>query len=474
MAGFLRGWLRGEPLERLLRATPTPAARWSSRATAARRRCRAGPSSALPRPRLAASARLRDDADARAPAPRRRRGCATGRELAVLAFDHRVAVRGARAPSSGGRRRRAHRPLQGAARRRRAARRGARRAAAPAFGVIVDDRYGEDVLPTLTGSGCWIARPVELPGLAAARLRGRRRRRRWRCAPGRPSTSPSAWSLSTRTTPAELRAAQLARLRRAAARPASRTDRELLLEVIPPREPASGDRHRWRARSTQIYAAGVRPDWWKLPPPGERRRLARASTRRSRATIRIAAASCCSASRRARTSAGARASRPRRRTPVCSGFAVGRSIFARRRRRPGSPAARATTRSSPTSPRATRGSSALWRGPARRRAATARIHAHRGHRMTHSAHRLHRHRHDGPRHGEEPARQGLPADASRSTATARASPTCSPPARSEANDAAPRSRAAPTSSSSASPARRRSRRSCYGADGLLAGARATA
>src|SRR6185436_13016508 len=33
-----------------------------------------------------------------------------------------------------------------------------------AFGAILDDRYGEETLPTLTGIGAWIARPVERPG----------------------------------------------------------------------------------------------------------------------------------------------------------------------------------------------------------------------------------------------------------------------------------------------------------------------
>ena len=31
-------------------------------------------------------------------------------------------------------------------------------------GILVDDRFGLDVLETMTGSGWWIARPVELPG----------------------------------------------------------------------------------------------------------------------------------------------------------------------------------------------------------------------------------------------------------------------------------------------------------------------
>jgi 5-dehydro-2-deoxygluconokinase len=40
----------------------------------------------------------------------------------------------------------------------------ARLAGSAAFGAILDERYGEETLPTLTGIGAWIARPVELPG----------------------------------------------------------------------------------------------------------------------------------------------------------------------------------------------------------------------------------------------------------------------------------------------------------------------
>ena len=62
MAGFLRGWLRGRAAGSAAAPRPTPAARWWCRATAARRRCRAGrscsTSSRTARPR----ARLREDA----------------------------------------------------------------------------------------------------------------------------------------------------------------------------------------------------------------------------------------------------------------------------------------------------------------------------------------------------------------------------------------------------------------------------
>ena len=87
-----------------------------------------------------------------------------------------------------------------------------------------------------------------------------------------------------------------------------------------------------------------------------------------------------------------------------------------------------------------------------------------------AADRLHRHRHDGPRHGEEPARQGLPADLQ---GQPRPLPARRPDRRRRPGGeaATPRWRAAPTSSSSASPARRRSRSIVHGPEGLLSSAR---
>ena len=38
--------------------------------------------------------------------------------------------------------------------------------ASPAMGAIIDERFGEEALFALTGSGAWLARPVEVPGSA--------------------------------------------------------------------------------------------------------------------------------------------------------------------------------------------------------------------------------------------------------------------------------------------------------------------
>ena len=61
------------------------------------------------------------------------------------------------------------------------------------LGAIVDGRHGGKALARLNASGAWIGRPVELPGVAAARVRGDGRHRARVAATGRGITSSSAW-----------------------------------------------------------------------------------------------------------------------------------------------------------------------------------------------------------------------------------------------------------------------------------------
>jgi 5-dehydro-2-deoxygluconokinase len=129
--------------------------------------------------------------------------------------------------------------------------------------VILDGRFGDEVLPTLTGSGWWVARPVELPGSRPLAFE-----------------AGSGLALHLRSWPAEhvakclvsyhpsddaaLREAQLDSLR--ALQSASvGTGHEFLVEVIPPRDMPRVEATLPQALA-QIYEAGVRPDWWKLPP----------------------------------------------------------------------------------------------------------------------------------------------------------------------------------------------------------------
>ena len=244
-------------------------------------------------------------------------------ELAVFAFDHRVQLEElAGTGADAGARIARFKALLA-----EGARRGAESArlagSAAAFGAILDDRYGEETLPTLTGTGAWIARPVELPGsrplafevgpdLALAL-------RAW------PTEHVAKCLVSYHPDdPAALRAVQVERLQ-ALQLACIGTDRELLIEVIAPREMAGGYGVLARALDA-IYAAGVRPDWWKLPPPGSD-----AAWDRIAETIARHDPHC-----RGVLLLGLEASEDelarsfKRAAPhaICRGFAVGRSIFA--------------------------------------------------------------------------------------------------------------------------------------------------
>ena len=220
MAGFLRGWLRGEPLARLLRLRQR-----LRRAGRLAPRLRAGDAeldraAALPRRTARPSARC-----ARTPSSStctaRPRGCADWPELAVLAFDHRIQLE-----ELAGARRRAPREriaaLQGAARRGRAARRRARRAR-QRRGLGVDRRR-----PLRRGRCCRRspASAAGSRGRSSSRARGRSRfeaarelalaLRAW------PTEHVAKCLVSYHPDdPPALRAAQLERLQAAAARPAS-------------------------------------------------------------------------------------------------------------------------------------------------------------------------------------------------------------------------------------------------------------
>ena len=193
----------------------------------------------------------------------------------------------------------------------------------PDAGVIVDGRFGDDVLPPLTGIGWWVARPVELPG-------------------SRPLAFEDGINvgLALRTWPQEhvvkclvshhpdddaaLATQQIASVA-ALADACHATGHELLVEVIPPREmPAAADT---LARALQqFYAAGIRPDWWKLPPPADLAawqqidQVVSANDPLCRGVLLLGMEASEQALRQGFRVAAAQ--------PLCKGFAVGRSLFA--------------------------------------------------------------------------------------------------------------------------------------------------
>ena len=319
MAGFLRGWLRDEPLGRCCAYANACGALVVSRHGCAP----AMPSEIELQHFLAhgASTRwLRKDADLEH-LHRTTTRLRDWPELAVLAFDHRSQFEELAAGVA----------ADWVARFKALLAAGARRGAAaastvrgdPSFGVIVDDRYGEAVFPPLTGTAWWIARPVERPGSRPLQFEAgpdlALALREW-------PTEHVAKCLVIYhpDDPVDLRRVQLERLQALQAACLG-TDREFLIEVVPPRDavaPADG-----LARALeQIYAVGVRPDWWKLPPPPDAtawQRIADCVQRRDphcRGVLLLGL--------EANEDSLAHSFRIAARHSICKGFAVGRSIFA--------------------------------------------------------------------------------------------------------------------------------------------------
>ena len=330
MAGFLRGWLKDEPLARCCA--------WANACGAlvvSRHGCAPAMASWDELQHFiqhgSATRKLREDAaleHLHRASTRTRQWPA----LHVLAFDHRVQLEELAAQHGHG----AARISQFKALVALGARRGhaavtAEQAATPLPegqrparpGVILDDRFGDDVLPSLTGCGWWVARPVELPG-------------------SRPLAFEAGDALAQhlRTWPAEhvakclvsyhphdahaLRTQQLARLAELQ-KACTGTGHELLIEVIPPRE-LHCDGGTLVEALAQIYAAGIRPDWWKLPPPET------AATWQDLSALIARHDPYCRGVLMLGLEASEEALQMSFRIaaphPVCKGFAVGRSIFA--------------------------------------------------------------------------------------------------------------------------------------------------
>jgi len=315
MAGFLRGWLRDEPLERCAAYANACGALVVSRH---------GCAPAIPSwEELAGflahgspTARLREDA---ALEHLHRATTRTRRwpSLAVLAFDHRAQLE-ALADEHGTPRERI-RDLK------RLLAEGALRGAgdAPGAGVILDDRYGGDVLPGLTGRGLWIARPVEAPGSRPLAFEaGDNVALALRTWPG--EHVAKCLVVHHPDDPPELRRAQTARLL-ALQEACTATFHELLVEVLPSRA-AAIDAATTARSLAQLYEAGLHPDWWKLPPSAEERAWSEVTAvierhdRHCRGVVMLGLEAD-----EATLEAGFEVAAQ---FGVCKGFAVGRSIFA--------------------------------------------------------------------------------------------------------------------------------------------------
>ena len=132
----------------------------------------------------------------------------------------------------------------------------------PGVGALIDDTYGAAALTRLTGSGTWLARPIEEPGTVPLRFEGgpnvALRLREW---PAEHVVKCLVQCLSNDEAVQNEQIGSLVTLFEAC----RATRHELLVEVIVSTAPPV-DGSAVAAAMEKIYAAGVRPDWWKLQP----------------------------------------------------------------------------------------------------------------------------------------------------------------------------------------------------------------
>ena len=138
---------------------------------------------------------------------------------------------------------------------------GSGRTGAACWGVLIDGRYGSDVLNAATGRGWWVGRPVELPGSRPLAFDGTRSLGSTLLTWPREQVVKCLVSYHP-DDDATLRVAQEERLLELweATRASGH---ELLLEVIPPG--GAEDAAVLRAVK-RFYNLGLKPEWWKLAP----------------------------------------------------------------------------------------------------------------------------------------------------------------------------------------------------------------
>ena len=137
----------------------------------------------------------------------------------------------------------------------------------PGFGVLIDDKHGRDAIFAASRHGLWVARPVEEPGSRPLRFEVSQdigsRLIEWpvdhvvKCLC---FYHPDDEAALKRGQGDKLRALYDAALA---------IGRDLLIEVIAGRNGPLGDDTVARVLS-EIYDLGIKPDWWKLEPQASR------------------------------------------------------------------------------------------------------------------------------------------------------------------------------------------------------------
>ena len=133
----------------------------------------------------------------------------------------------------------------------------------PGFGMLIDGTHGREALFRARDHGFWIARPLELPGSRPLALETD--------ADGSLGSELAEWPVDHVAKclcfyhpddALELKAAQEAVLKRVALA-CRQVGRELLVEIIASKHGPVGD-DTIASVMRRLYRLGIRPDWWKL------------------------------------------------------------------------------------------------------------------------------------------------------------------------------------------------------------------
>jgi 5-dehydro-2-deoxygluconokinase len=133
----------------------------------------------------------------------------------------------------------------------------------PGFGTLLDDTYGRAAMFDAAKLGLWVGRPLEQPGSRPLRFEFTQdvgaRLVEWpvdHCIKCLAFYHPD--------DPADLKQEQAQKLR-TLYEAARKVGRELLVEIIASKNGPMDD-HTIARAMTELYALGIKPDWWKLEP----------------------------------------------------------------------------------------------------------------------------------------------------------------------------------------------------------------
>jgi 5-dehydro-2-deoxygluconokinase len=136
----------------------------------------------------------------------------------------------------------------------------------PGFGTLLDETYGREAMFDAAKLGLWIGRPLELPGSRPLRFEFTQdvgaRLVEW------PVTHTiKCLAFYHPDDPQELKDEQAQKLR-TLYEAATKVGRELLIEIIASKN-GPMDKTTIARAMTELYALGIKPDWWKLEPQGD-------------------------------------------------------------------------------------------------------------------------------------------------------------------------------------------------------------